>query len=66
MASPLFFRMINKPFNEKGGDMSMFKILGCLVAIILGIVMIKYGLAMLAAGVASILIALGCKAKSGG
>ena len=44
----------------------MFKILGCLVAIVLGIIMIKYGLAMLAAGVASIIIALGYKAKSEG
>jgi len=58
--------MINKSFNEKGDDVSMFKILGCLVAIVLGIIMIKYGLAMLAAGVASIIIALGYKAKSEG
>lgn len=65
MASPLF-RMINKSFNEKGDDMSMFKILGCIVAIVLGIILIKYGLVMLAAGIGSILIALGCKAKNGG
>ena len=66
MASPLFFRMINKPFNEKVDDMSMFKILGCIVAIILGIILIKYGLVMLAAGIGSILIALGCKKANGG
>lgn len=46
--------------------MLMFKVLGCIVAIVLGIVLIKYGLVMLAAGIGSILIALGCKAKNGG
>lgn len=65
MVSPLF-RMINKPFNEKGGDMSMLKVLGSIVAIVLGIVLIKYGLVLLAAGIGSIFIALGCKAKNGG
>lgn len=39
----------------------MFKFLGCLVAIILGIILIKYGLALAAAGLASIAIALGLK-----
>lgn len=44
----------------------MFKFLGCLVAIILGIVLVKYGLALLAAGIGSIIIALGLKTKNGG
>lgn len=41
----------------------MFKILGCIVALVLGIILVKYGLALAAAGLASILIALGVKNK---